>query len=87
MRDTHTTMMEVVATHSAARVLDVWVSKRADVTTTIHTGRGYQGVSLNQNGGAVLRFNCGTEPRAGEEQTHQVVMETLSSKGGGEKVQ
>jgi len=55
------TMMEVVTTHSAASVLDIQMSKRADATMTIHTGRGYQGVSSNQNGGAVLQFNRGAD--------------------------
>ena len=55
------TMMEVVATHSTASVLDIQVSKRAGVRMTMRTGRGYQGVLLNQNGGAILQFNCGTD--------------------------
>ena len=61
MRCPHTTMMELVATHSTASVLDTQVSKRTDVTMTIHTERGYQGVPLNQNEGALLQFNRGTD--------------------------
>lgn len=68
------------------RPFEILVNKRSDVTTTVHTGRVDQGVSLNQNWGSnTLQFNRG--PTAGEEQIHQVDVEALSSKGGGEKIQ
>jgi len=51
---THMTMMQLVTTHSAASVLGIWMSKRTDVTKRVHTGRDGQGVSLNQNLGAIL---------------------------------